>query len=133
VGEDSEQDAVHGCLVLEGSHGSGPSADFAETSFDGICRPNLAASVLRFIAEAGKEFVEVVAQAGDGVRIFMLETLGEAARGGAGSRCIGGIHDLVDGALDGRLIDLFDLVEDIPDLVRPGCNGIRRPLWFLAA
>src|SRR5579863_7458187 len=45
VGEDSEQDAVHGCLVLEGSHRSGPSADFAETSFDGICGPNLAASV----------------------------------------------------------------------------------------
>src|SRR5258708_106246 len=117
--EDGEQDAVHGCLVLEGSHGSGPSPHFTESSFDSICSAYLAALVLRFVAEAGEEFVEVIAQAGDRVWIFMFESVCEAASGGAGSRCIGGIHDLVDGALGGRLIDFFDLVEDVADLVRP--------------
>src|ERR1700732_460194 len=119
MGEDGEQDAVHGCLVLEGPHGSGPSPHFAESSFDSICGPYLAALVLRFVAEAGEEFVEVVAQTCDRVWIFELEAVGEAPCGSAGGRSVGRIHDLVDGTLGGRLVSLFDLVEDVADLMRP--------------
>ena len=57
VGEDGEQDTVHGCPVLEGSHGPGPSSYFAESSFDCICRSYLAALILRFVAEAGEQLI----------------------------------------------------------------------------
>ena len=77
----------------------------------------LAALALRFVAEADEQFIEIVAQAGDGCRIFGFEAVGELACGDASSRGIGGIHDLVQSALDGRLISLFDLVEDVSDLV----------------
>src|SRR5262249_5935489 len=40
-------------------------------------------------------------------------------RVGAGGRGVGGIHDLVQSALDGRLIGFSDLVEYVADLVRP--------------
>src|ERR1019366_2472591 len=69
--------------------------------------------------EAGEEFVEVVAQAGDGVWVFEFEAVGEATCGSARGRSVGRIHDLVERALYGGLIGLFDLVENIPDLVRP--------------
>jgi hypothetical protein len=49
----------------------------------------------------------------------MFQAVGEAASSDARRGCIGGIHDLVDGAFGGRLIGFSDLVEDIPDLVRP--------------
>ena len=40
-------------------------------------------------------------------------------RAAARAAGVGRIHDLVQGALDGRLIGLSDLVEHVPDLVRP--------------
>ena len=58
VCEDSEQDSVHGGSVLEGSHGSCPSPDFAESSFDGVGGPDLLALGKGLVAEAGEEFVE---------------------------------------------------------------------------
>src|SRR6266566_10054357 len=83
MGEDGEQDAVHGCPVLERSHGPGPSSYFAESSFDRICGSYSAALVLRSVAEAGEQFIEVVSQAGDGCRILVAEAVGELSRGGA--------------------------------------------------
>src|SRR5260370_31753931 len=109
MGEDGEQDAVHGCLVLEGSHGSGPSSYFAESSVDRICGWYLAAVVLRFVAKAGQQLVEIVVQAGDGCRIAFLKTVGEAAGGRARSALVGSVHDLVERALDLGLIGLADL------------------------
>jgi hypothetical protein len=61
MSEDREQDAVHGCFVLEGAHGPGPSSDFAKASFNGVGGSDFAALVLRFIAEAGEQLVEIVA------------------------------------------------------------------------
>src|SRR2546422_5685525 len=84
-----------------------------------ICGSYLAALVLRFVAEASQQLVEVVAQAGNSCRIFILEAVGELAGSSAGGRCVGRIHDLMQSALDGWLIGLFDLVQDVPDLVRP--------------
>src|SRR5580700_9236904 len=119
MGEDGEQDAVHGCFVLEGSHGSGPSSYFAESSFDSVGGSYFAALILRFVAETGQQFVEVVSQASDSCRIAFLKTVGEAAGGGARGRWIGGIHDLVERTLNLRLIGFADLVEHVSDLVSP--------------
>ena len=61
--EDGEQDTVHAGFVLEGAHGPSPSPDFADASFDGVGGSYLATLLLGFVAEAGEQFVEVVAQA----------------------------------------------------------------------
>ena len=119
MGEDSEQDAVHGCFVLESAHWPGASSEFAESALDSIGGSHRLALIGGFVAEASEEFIEVVAQAGDSSRVFVFEAVSEATGGGAGGRSIGGIHDVVDGALYRWLIDLFDLVEDVADLVRP--------------
>ena len=84
VCEDGEQDSVHGGTVLEGSHGSYPSPDFAEASFDGIGGSDLLALGKGLVAEAGEEFVEIVAQAGDGLGVDGFLAVGEAARGALG-------------------------------------------------
>ena len=63
-------------------HGPGPSPDFAESSFDCICGSHLAALFLRFVAEAGEQFVELVTQAGNGCRIVVAEAVSELPCGG---------------------------------------------------
>jgi hypothetical protein len=81
VGEDGEEDAVHGCAILEDAHGAGSATDLAEAPFDGVGgshRPSLGE---RLIAEAGEELVEIVAQAGDGGGIGLTSARGEAAGG----------------------------------------------------
>jgi hypothetical protein len=60
VGEDSEQDAVHAGFVLEGSHRSGASSDFAEAALDGIGGAHGAALGFGFVAEAGQQLVKNV-------------------------------------------------------------------------
>ena len=71
------------------------------------------------VAKAGQKFVEIVAQTGDGGGIGLAPALGEAARGRARLHRRGGVHDLVQIGLDRLLIGFSDLVEDVPDLVRP--------------
>jgi hypothetical protein len=68
VCEDGEEDAVHGGSVGEDAHGSGPAADFAESSFDGIGGAHGLAVFKGVVAEAGEEVVEVVSEAIDGLR-----------------------------------------------------------------
>src|ERR1700751_1577778 len=104
--EDGEQDAVHAGSVLERAHGPGPSPDFAESSFDGVGGSYFAAFVLRFVTKAGQQLVEIVAQASDGPRIKFFAAAGEAAGGRECSGTVGGVHDLVQRALDLGLIGL---------------------------
>src|SRR5712691_3918940 len=111
MGEDGEEDSIHGCLVLEGAHGACASSDFAESALDGVGGADRLALIGGFIAEAGEQFVEVVAQAGNGSRILVGEAIGEFSSSSAGGRGVGGVHDLAQGALDRWLIGLFDLVE----------------------
>jgi hypothetical protein len=69
VCEDREQYPVHRCFVLESSHRPGSAADFAETAFDGVGVADLFSLLGSFVAETGEQLVEIVAQAGDDVRI----------------------------------------------------------------
>src|SRR6516165_10342923 len=63
-------------------------------SLDGIGGAHGAAVGFGFIAEAGEQLVEVVAQTGDSGRIGVLEALGKVTRRRASGRSVGGIHDL---------------------------------------
>jgi hypothetical protein len=65
-----------------------------EAALDGVCGAHRFALIRRFVTEAGEEFVEVVAQAGDGVWILVFEAVGEAACGGAGLRALGAFRIL---------------------------------------
>ncbi len=47
------------------------------------------------------------------------KTIGKAPCGGACSRDIGRVHDLMERALDLGQVRFADLVADVPDLVRP--------------
>src|SRR6266403_3771587 len=64
-------------------------------------------------------------------RSGLRHTVGELSRGGARGRNVGRIHDLVERTLDEQLIGFFDLVEDIPDLVRPAAldGDAREDRW----
>ena len=81
MGEDGEENAIHGGFVLEGAHGAGSAADLAESAFDGIGGAHGAALVEGFVAKAGEELVEVVAQAIDRLGVDLFEAVGQA-RGG---------------------------------------------------
>lgn len=83
MGEDGEQDAVHGGSVGEDAHGPGPAADFAESALDGVGGAHGLALIEGFVAKAGEQFVEVVPQAIDGLGIGILPAVGDAAGGGA--------------------------------------------------
>src|SRR6516165_10342922 len=78
-----------------------------------------------FIAEAGEQLVEVVAQTGDSGRIGILEALCKLTCSRASCRGVGGIHDPVQGPFDLRLIGFANLVEEVPDLVaQQRCTGM---------
>src|SRR5580704_19689278 len=119
MGKDGEQDAIHAGSVLEGAHRSCSSPDFSEASLDGIGGTHAAAVSFGFIAEAGEQLVEVVAQTGDSGRIWVLKALCKATCSRASCRGVGGIHDLVQGPFDLRLIGFANLVENVSDLVGP--------------
>ena len=98
--------------------------DLPEPSLDGVGGPDqlLLGEVL--VAEAGEQVVEIVAQAGDGLGVDRLPAIGEAACGTLGLAAVGCVHDGVDVGLDGLLVGDADLVEDVPDFVRPApLNG----------
>ena len=119
VGKDGEENAVHGGPVLEDAHGAGSAADLAEPAFDGVGgshRPSLGE---RLVAEAGEKLVKIVAQAGDRGGVGLAPALGEAAGGRARLPCILGVHHRVQVGLDGGLVGLADLVENVADLVGP--------------
>ena len=71
------------------------------------------------LAEAGEQFVEVVAQACNRIGVAFLEAIVKVAGGRSRRTLVGGIHDLVECALDVGLVGLADFVEDVPDLVSP--------------
>src|SRR6202044_2142779 len=102
VGEDSEEDAVHGGSVLEDAHGAGSAADLAEAAFDGVGGPHRLSFGEGLVAEAGEKLVEIVAQAGDRGGIGLPPALGEAAGGRAGLPTPGGVpHPLQHGPSGG--------------------------------
>ena len=105
--------------VLEDAHGPCPTPDFTESSFDGVGGSHLLTFFECRIAPAGKQLVEVVAQALDGFGVDVPPAVGETARGGAGGGQCGGVHHVVQTGLDGVVVGLAHLVEDVPDLVRP--------------
>ena len=119
VGEDGEEDTVHRGSILKDAHGAGSAADLAEAAFDGVGGSHRLACGEGLVAKASEKLVEIVAQAGDGGGVGFAPALGEAAGGRARFRRRVGVHDGVQVGLDGRLVDLFDLVEDVADLVRP--------------
>ena len=124
MGEDGVENSIHGSDVLKGAHRAGASSDFAESAFDSVGGSHRLALIAAFVAETGEKLVEIVAQTDDGGRILALETAGELSRRSTRSRQIGRVHDLVESALDPRLIGPSDLIEDIADLVRPAAlNG----------
>src|SRR6202161_3743137 len=84
VGEDSEEDAVHGGSVLEDAHGAGSAAALAEAAFDGVGGPHRLSFGEGLVAEAGEKLVEIVAQAGDRGGIGLPPALGATAGGPPG-------------------------------------------------
>ena len=86
MGEDGEEDAVHGGLVLEGAHRAGAAADLAEAALDRVGGADRLALGEGGVAEAGEQVVEVGAQAGDRLGVEVLPAVGEAAGGGPGVR-----------------------------------------------
>lgn len=86
MGEDGEQDAIHAGFVLKGAHGSGAAPDLSEATLDGIGGAHSAALGLGSVAEAGQQFIEIVAQASDGGRILLFESVGKAPRRGQRER-----------------------------------------------
>ena len=119
VSEYGEKDAVHRGSILEDTHGSGALANFAESAFDGIGGADGLSLIRSGITETSEQIVEIVAQAIDGGEVGGFPALSEATGMGAGLGEGWGVHDGVEGSLDGGLIGLFDLVEDIADLVSP--------------
>ena len=117
--EHGEQDAFHGGLVLEGAHRAGAAADFAEASLNGIGGPHRLAFSDRRVAKAGQEVVEIGAQARHGLGVDRFPAVGEAAGGRPGGRQGCGVHDPMQAGLDGHLVGLADLVQNVADLVRP--------------
>ena len=61
MGEDGEEDAVHGGAVLEGTHGAGAATDLAEFALDGVCGAHGLARRDGLVADASEQLVEVVA------------------------------------------------------------------------
>lgn len=82
---------------MEDAHGSGAASNFAETAFDGIGGAHPFALIEGRIAPAGEQFVEIAAQASDGLGIGFLLAVGETAGGGAGFGQCRGVHDAVEG------------------------------------
>ena len=82
MGEDGEEDAVHGGSILEDAHGPGPSPHFSESPFDGVGGAHPFAFVEGRIAPAGEQFIEVVPQAIDGFGVGVEPAVREAAGGG---------------------------------------------------
>src|SRR5262245_51817245 len=124
MSEDGEQDTIHGGDVLKGAHRAGAPSDFTESPLDGIGGSNGLSLIEGFVAETGEEIVEVTAQAGDGGGILVGEAVGELSGSTTRGREIGCVHDVVESALDGRLVSPSDGVEDIADLVSPATlNG----------
>ena len=80
MGEDGEQDAVHGGAVLEDAHGPGSAADLAESAFDGVGGAHGLALLDGLVAKAGEQFVEVVPQAIDGLGTGILPAVGDCRR-----------------------------------------------------
>ena len=119
MSENGEEDAVHGGSILEDTHRSGGSANFAESPFDGIGGAHGLSLFRSGIAETSEQIVDIVAQAIDGGEVGGFPALSEATGMGAGLGEGWGIHDGVEGSLDGGLIDLLTFVEDIADLVNP--------------
>ena len=111
MSEDGEEDAVHGCPVLEYAHRPGPPADLAEAALDGICGSELLAFFHSPIAPAGKQLVEVVAQAFDGFGVIGLPSVGEAPGGGPGLAHGPGVQDGMQAGLDCGLVGATDLVD----------------------
>ncbi len=72
VVEDGEEDAVHRRAIGEDAHRPGSSSDFAKAPLDSICGPDFLALGHGFVAPAGQELVEIVAQAGDRFGIVLL-------------------------------------------------------------
>ena len=108
-------------------HGSCASTYFAEAAFDGIGGTDGLSFIEGRVAEAGEEIVEIVAQAFDGGGVRGFPALSEAAGKGTGLREVRGVDDGVEGSLDGGLVGLFDLVEDVADLVSPA--ALDRDVW----
>ena len=81
---------------MEDAHGSGSAAHFAETALDGVGRSDTFALLLRLVAKAGEQNVEIVAQAMNGFGIVVLEAIGEAARGRASLRRVLCCGDTMD-------------------------------------
>jgi len=84
VGEDGEEDAVHGGSILEDAHGAGSATDLAEAAFNGVGGSDRLAFGEGLVAKAGQKLIEIVAQTGDGGGIGLAPALGEAAGGRQG-------------------------------------------------
>ena len=93
--------------------------DLAEAAFDGVCGAHGLAPGWVLEEEAGEQLVEVSPQAGDRLGVELLPAPGEDPGGLARGDPVLGVHDLVQGPLDGVVVGGFDLVEDVTDLVRP--------------
>jgi hypothetical protein len=70
VVKDGKKNAVHRSSVREDAHRSGASPDFAKATLDGVGGADGFALGQGFVAPAGEELVEIIAQASHGARII---------------------------------------------------------------
>ena len=84
VSEDGEEDTIHGGTILEDTHGTGTSANFAEPAFDGIGGAHGLSFFGSRVTETGEQIVEIAAQGLDGGGVRGFPALSEAAGKGTG-------------------------------------------------
>ena len=115
--EDGEGNAIHRGSIREDAHWPGAASDFAEASFNGVGRADGFALGQGFVAPAGQQLVEIVAQTGDGPGIIGRPAVGETARRRTRPRQGGRIHDGVQTDLYRWPVTNSHLAQDIADLV----------------
>src|SRR5579875_3175815 len=116
--EDGVDDAVHGLHVDEANHGPGSSTHFDEAAFDDIGGAQLAPQVLGKTVE-GQQVGQIAFQLPHHGGIFPAPAAAEDACGSFGLPSSLGKIDGLCIQLDGIMVALADLVQDVAHLVHP--------------
>src|SRR5579875_3847583 len=116
--EDGVDDAVHGLHVDEANHGPGSSTHFDEAAFNDVGGAQLAPQVLGKTVE-GQQAGQIAFQLPHHGGIFPAPAAAEDACGSFGLTAAIGQIDGLCIKLDGIMVALADLVQDVAHLVHP--------------